>query len=201
VWTLHAQVWAVQHPGCLWAEPLEPDRFCQVIAGSSGLEQPDRWEPAVFRSSATPRLVVGLTLAATVGAGVGLVMVGHSSPSGATPPASSLLNAAASTAAAPSTSAPPRPAPAPLTIGQAEAVALRLSPGTVVEVTRDDPTADAPDPAEATDPADAPDASDPTGPAYEITVRHGDGSETEVVVDATTGRVVSTTPKDGENGN
>jgi uncharacterized membrane protein YkoI len=54
---------------------------------------------------------------------------------------------------------------------QASAIAVRTSPGTVTEVDRDD---------------------EDTGTVFDVTVRHRDGSETKVEVDAASGRVLST---------
>jgi hypothetical protein len=168
----------------------------------------------MFRSSISPRLVVGFTLAATLGAGIGLGVVGLGSASGTAPaPARQTLTVAASTAGASTTPAPaPAPAapsaPTPLTIDQAKAVALQASPGTVVEVKQEnadngnteaaDPT-EANDPAEANDPTEANDPAEPTGLTYDVTVQHQDGSATKVVVDGTTGRVVSTEAEDAGN--
>jgi uncharacterized membrane protein YkoI len=107
------------------------------------------------------------------------------------------LTAAASTAAAPATNA--APAPPPLTVDQAKAVALQASPGTVVDVQQEN-GAEANDPTEVNDPAEAADAAEPTGLSYDVTVQHQDGTTTEVVVDAATGQVVSTKVDDNRNG-
>jgi hypothetical protein len=158
----------------------------------------------VSLASASPRLFLGLALAATVGAGIGLGVASVGSSSGpAAPPALHALTAAASTLNAPATAASLASAPAPLTVDQAKAVALQASAGTVVDVQRENGAAEASDPTEATDPTDpteATDTTEPPGPSYDVTVQHQDGTTTEVVVDATTGHVVSTQVDDNRDG-
>lgn len=142
----------------------------------------------MFRPSASLRLFVGLALAAAAGSGIGLVAIAVGSSSAtATSPALHSLTAAADTAAVPVPTA--APAAAPLTVDQAEAVALQGSPGSVVKVEQDN------------EPADPTEATDPTGLSYDVTVQHQDGTTTEVVVDGATGRVVSTSVDDNANGN
>lgn len=160
------------------------------------------------RSSASPRRFVGLAVAVAVGTGIGLSVAGIGPFSAAAQPALHALTAAASTAARnvdafATTAAAPA---ASLTADQAKAVALQASPGTVVDVHQEnggaeanDPT-EAKDPTEASDPAEAPDVAEPTGPSYDVTVQHQNGTTTEVVVDATTGHVVSTKVDDNRNG-
>jgi uncharacterized membrane protein YkoI len=147
----------------------------------------------VFGSFASPRMFVALALAAVVGSGIGLVATGLGSPSGAaTPPAHHSLTAAASTpAAAPGTSPAASPVSNPLTADQAKEVALHVSPGTVVGVEQDN---------EATDPTEAKDPTEAGGLQFDVTVGHPDGTATDVVVDATTGHVVSTELDDNRTG-
>jgi uncharacterized membrane protein YkoI len=90
------------------------------------------------------------------------------------------------------TTVDPAPAPAPLTVDGATAIAVSASPGRVIDVDAengaDDPT-EATDQSEPTDPTEPP---EPSGPWFDVTVLHDDGTATKVAVDATTGRVVST---------
>jgi uncharacterized membrane protein YkoI len=165
----------------------------------------------MLRPSASPRLLVGLSLAAALGAGVGLGVAGLGSSSGTTTRLTDHTQTAeATTAAAPGPIAVSKPASAPLSVEQAKAVALQASPGTVIEVHQDNQAgepseaADAPeatDPADSTEPAGPNEATELTGPQYEVTVLHSDGTATEVVVDAAIGRVVDTTQEDDWNGN
>jgi hypothetical protein len=81
----------------------------------------------MFRPSASPRRVLGLVLALSVGTGVGLG-ASHlwSAPGGPTPPDLRAVN----TASAP-------PGPEGLTLDEAMAVAAGVAPGKVVEVDED----------------------------------------------------------------
>ena len=66
----------------------------------------------------------------------------------------------------------------PLTLDQATAIAVQASPGTVTEVDQD---------------------VEPTGPVFDVTIQHPDGTETKVQVDANTGQVLST-ETEGQDG-
>jgi hypothetical protein len=73
----------------------------------------------------------------------------------------------------------------------------------VVEVKQDNEAADpteATDPTDAADPTETTEPTEPTGLTYDVTVQHQDGTTTKVVVDAATGRVVSTKVDDNRNG-
>jgi hypothetical protein len=120
----------------------------------------------MLRSSA-PRRFLGLALAASIGGGIAL---------GATAvwPGSAADARPAPLAVATATTEAPRPADgsaaSPLTLDQAEAIAVQAAPGRVVEWGQD---------------------QEPTGLRYEVTVLHDDGSSTEVEVDTVTGQVTS----------
>ena len=139
-----------------------------------------------MRRALASRRILGLAVAVSVGTGVGLGVASLWPASGATTPQPARAEAAqhgptlittgpdGSTPAAPAASSTAR-----LTLDQAKALALRVSPGRVVEVDQDD---------------------EDTGLEYEVTVLHTNGSATEVEVDAVTGHVVSTKTDDDWDG-
>ena len=133
------------------------------------------------------RRFLGLALAASVGTGIGLgaaaVRPGSAADAQTAPvPASTTTAATPATPATPATTATPAPAggsaSSPLTLDQATAIALQASPGTVTEVDQD---------------------VEPTGPVFDVTIQHPDGTETKVQVDANTGQVLST-ETEGQDG-
>jgi uncharacterized membrane protein YkoI len=133
----------------------------------------------MLRSSVPARRVAVVALAASVGAGVGFGAYTLGSSAGAN---SSYLPRAASVPTTstgsdvpgvPSTtpSTTPDEAPSsPLTLEEAQAVALQVAPGRVVEWDED---------------------NEPTGLRYDVTLLHDDGSTTDVEVDTVTGQVTS----------
>ncbi|MCU1619195.1 MAG: hypothetical protein JWR41_1201 [Modestobacter sp.] len=138
------------------------------------------------------RRFIGIAVAASVGTGIGAGAVGLWSVAGADTPAAPRAATAAAIvtapapgqlrAVSPTTAAPPpagAPASSPLTVDQATAIATQASPGRVVEVQQD---------------------NEPTGPRYEVTLRHEDGTSTEIEVDAVTGLVVGTEHDDDRDG-
>jgi uncharacterized membrane protein YkoI len=136
-----------------------------------------------MRRPAFSRRYVGLVVAVTAGAGIGVG--GLSACSTAAHPATATAAAtapAAATASAPTTtpSAPSAPstASAPVSAAQAAAIAVKASPGTVGEVDQD---------------------MEPTGAVFDVTIQHTDGSETKVEVAAANGHVLST-ETDGPDG-
>ena len=131
------------------------------------------------------RRIAGLAIAITAGTGIGFGAYTLGSAAGAN--SSHLPRVAAATTSsgsdvpgAPSTSSPTSPsapatpaeAPAtPLTLEEAQAIALEVAPGgRIVEWDED---------------------NEPTGLRYDVTVLHDDGSTTEVEVDTVTGMVTS----------
>jgi hypothetical protein len=127
------------------------------------------------------RRIVGLAIAVTAVAGTGFGAYTLGSAAGAN--SSTLPRVASATTIpggaglpdAPTTSASASTAPAeapatPLTLEEAQAVALSVAPGRVVEWDED---------------------NEPTGLRYDVTVLHDDGSTTDVEVDTVTGQVTS----------
>ena len=128
------------------------------------------WRPTV------PRRVLVLTVAASAGAGLGVGAL-SACTSGGPQPAGTVP--AAATAAVPVSAPAAPPAPGPVTADQASAIAVQASPGgSVTEVERD---------------------TEQTGPVFDVTIQHPDGTETKVEVDANTGQVLST-EADGQDG-
>jgi hypothetical protein len=146
------------------------------------------------RSSLTSRRVlVGAALAVTLGTGVGLGAISLFSSETATTPQAYRVdtsgfpsNRASDGPAAPTTApadAPAdvpadAPAPAPVdtadgvSMDEAVAIAVQFAPGQVYEVDQDRDFL--------------------SGLQYEVTIRHDNGTATEVEVDADTGQIVST---------
>ncbi len=154
------------------------------------------------RSSLTSRRVlVGAALAVTLGTGVGLGAISLFSSETATTPQAYRVdtsgfpsNRAADGPAAPTTApadapadaaadapapvAADAPAPAPVDVSdgvsmdEATTIALEFAPGQVFEVDQDRDFL--------------------SGLQYEVTIRHDNGTSTEVEVDADTGQIVST---------
>jgi hypothetical protein len=107
------------------------------------------------------RRFIGIALAATAGAGIGVgAASGWAAWGSDGAPVTGTVPAAAPVFRDPAS------ASGPLTPDQVRAAALRVVPGTVTEVERED---------------DAP------GLSYEVTVQRSDGTEVDVVVDSTTG--------------
>jgi Peptidase propeptide and YPEB domain len=144
------------------------------------------------------RRTAGLAIAASVGAGLGIGATAVWSAAGAdaqpttrsTPATGSSSTSAPSIGtpsvppvpAMPSTPAAPTPTRSPfshLTVGGVPALAARVAPGRVTEVTEDD---------------------DGPGLRYDVTVEQADGTSTDVEIDAATGRVLSITRDDGADG-
>jgi hypothetical protein len=136
--------------------------------------------------STMSRRATGITAAATIGAGLGLGALGLWSAAGATTPQSpsTAPTPATATAPAPPTAAvaagPPSSVSSPLTVDRATAIATTASPGRVIEVEQEN--------------------DGPTGLLYEVTVQHADGTQTEVDVDATSGRVLGMQNDDQPDG-
>jgi len=149
----------------------------------------------MLRSSALPKRALGLALALSVGTGIGLGAYSLGSTFGSDTPQFPRLGSATTSASAPARSgpsdapassatpdAPAAPSPAeaaapaevsasaPLTLEEAQAVALQAAPGRVVEWDED---------------------HEPTGLRYDVKLLHDDGSTTEVEVDTVTGQVTS----------
>jgi hypothetical protein len=140
----------------------------------------------MLRAAASRRILV-LAAAATVGTGVGLGALSLLPASGSTPSRTTsapVFDPSSPQPADPDTpdsstnAAPARPGQ--LTLDQAKAVALRFSPGRVVEFDQD---------------------TEDTGLQYDVTVLHTDRTATDVVVDGTTGRVISSEQDDNYDGN
>jgi hypothetical protein len=128
----------------------------------------------MFRPSASPRRLLGVALAVSAGTAIGLGA--PSLWSGATTPRAyvadtSSIPAGAGVQGVSGGSTAPAPASLPLTIEDAKAIAVQTAPGRVVEWDED---------------------QEATGLRYDVTVLHDDGTTTDIEVDATTGRVVST---------
>jgi hypothetical protein len=163
------------------AARANPDRCWQAITGSSGSGGPDQEGTTTMRRTALSRRSLGVVLAVTAGAGIGLGSLSACGSGGGT--AAGVVPAAATHAhsalAGPASAASSAPA-APLTAAQAAAIAVRTSPGTVTEVDQD---------------------VESTGPVFDVKVQHTDGSETKVEVAANTGTVISTETDapDGQN--
>ena len=123
----------------------------------------------MHRPSASRLRALGLALAVSVAAGVGLSACELKSASEAATPR---VPRAASTATDSSTagSAPAEALASPLTLDEAKKVAAEAAPGRVVEWEAD---------------------HGPTGLRYDVTLLHDDGSTTEVEVDTATGQVLS----------
>ena len=131
------------------------------------------------RPSAPSRRVIVIAVAVTAAAGVGFGAYTLGSAAGAN---SSYLPSAATAPAAPDQAdvpgaAPSTPSTTPeeipatgLTLEEAQAVALEVAPGRVVEWDED---------------------NEPTGLRYDIKVLHDNGTTTDVEVDTVTGQVTS----------
>ncbi len=132
----------------------------------------------MLRPSASQRRVLGLALAVSVGTGVGLGVPSLLSASRADVPRVPLSQAVATTAnsansansATTETAPSEAPAPSPLTLEEAKAVAAQVAPGRVIEWDQD---------------------NEPTGLRFDVKLLHDDGSTTEVEVDTITGEVTS----------
>jgi hypothetical protein len=138
----------------------------------------------MLRPSASPRRVLGLVLAVSVGTGIGLgayslgsafgtdapqfPRVGSATTTTTTAPAEPGVPDVPATTTAPSPSE--APASSPLTLDEATAVAAQVAPGRVVEWDED---------------------HEPTGLRYDVKLLHDDGSTTEVEVDTVTGQITS----------
>jgi uncharacterized membrane protein YkoI len=142
----------------------------------------------MLRPSTRQQRVLGLALALSAGTGIGLAAPAVLSPSRASPSTSDRIDSEQSRAGTPTVQA--RPATAPegsppvttavppqpevpareVTLEEATAIAARVAPGRVVETDLD---------------------TGATGPEYEITLVHPDGTASEIGVDARTGQVVS----------
>jgi hypothetical protein len=128
------------------------------------------------------RRIVGLAIAVTAVAGTGFGAYTLGSAAGANSSTLPRVASAATTVpggadlpGVPTTSTSSSTAPAeapttPLTLEEAQAVALSVAPGRVVEWDED---------------------NEPTGLRYDVTVLHDDGSTTDVEVDTVTGQVTS----------
>jgi hypothetical protein len=136
------------------------------------------------------RRFLGLTLAVTAAGGIGVgawsawgpdivqpyrtaaadVTAPSTTPPSTTPPTTSPPSTAPAPAAIAAAAPGGIPATAGVTLDQAEAIATQASPGTVVKAKQDD-----------------------DGPlvVFEVKIRHADGSDTKVEVDAASGRVVT----------
>jgi Peptidase propeptide and YPEB domain len=125
------------------------------------------------------RRVVGLAIAVTAAAGIGFGAYTIGSAAGAN--SSHLPRIASATTtpvdpagpevpAEPGASTPAEAPASPLTLEEAQAVALEVAPGRVVEWDED---------------------NEPTGLRYDVTVLHDDGTTTDVEVDTVTGQVTS----------
>ena len=137
--------------------------------------------PALSRRSVS--LAFAITAAAGLGVGTLSACSSGGAPSVRTVPAAATEPATptpatltAPTSSTPTSSTPPTaPTSAtptgPLTADQASSIAVQASPGTVTDVEQD---------------------TEATGPVFDVTVQHADGTETKVEVDATTGQIIST---------
>jgi Peptidase propeptide and YPEB domain len=128
--------------------------------------------------STMSRRATGITAAATIGAGLGLGALGLWSAAGAGTPQSP--STAPTPAAATAPAAPTSSVSSPLAADRASAIATTASPGRVIEVEQE--------------------SDGPTGLLYEVTVQHADGTQTEVDVDAISGRVLSVQNDDEPDG-
>jgi hypothetical protein len=156
----------------------------------------------MLRSSMSRRFL-GLAIALSAGTGIGVGAAGAWSAWGANSaqaprPASALLAdpapGSSGTQTGPATTAPTAPpASSGLTLDQAKAVATQASPGRVVEAHEDVETSDDGD-------GDAQENTGTTGPVYDVTVLHDDGTATKVEIDAATGHVLSTETDDHWDG-
>jgi hypothetical protein len=131
----------------------------------------------MLRPSVPGRRVAGVALVAAVGIGIGFgaYTLGNAAgadttvfPTVATTPAGSPDGSGGPTPTPPTT--PDEPPASPLSLEEAQAIALEAAPGRVVEWDED---------------------QEPTGLRYDITVLHENGTSTDVEVDTVTGQVTS----------
>jgi uncharacterized membrane protein YkoI len=122
------------------------------------------------------RRTAAVAIAVSVGTGLGAGAVGLLSVASADTTTAGTTTGTATPAPAQG----PGPAATPLTADQAMAVATQASPGRVVEVDQE--------------------TDEPTGLRYDVTVRHDDGTATEIEVDAATGQILSTELDDDQDG-
>jgi len=130
----------------------------------------------MLRPSVPGRRVAGVALAAAVGIGIGFGAYTLGNAAGAD---TTVFPTVATTPAGPDgsdvpTTTPPttpdEPPASPLSLEEAQAIALEAAPGRVVEWDED---------------------QEPTGLRYDITVLHDNGTSTDVEVDTVTGQVTS----------
>jgi uncharacterized membrane protein YkoI len=127
-------------------------------------------------SRRTAAVAIAVSVGTGLGAGaVGLLSVASADTTTAGTTAGTTVGTTADTATPGS-----GPAATPLTADQAMAVATQASPGRVVEVEQE--------------------TDEPTGLRYDVTVRHDDGTATEIEVDAATGQILSTELDDDHDG-
>jgi Peptidase propeptide and YPEB domain len=132
----------------------------------------------MLRPSAPSRRVIGIAAGVTVAAGVGFAAFTLGSAAGANdshlPRIASVTTpgdpAGPEAPGAPATTTPTEAPASPLTLEEAQAVALQVAPGRVVEWDED---------------------QEATGLRYDVTVLHDDGTTTDVEVDTVTGQVTS----------
>ena len=137
----------------------------------------------MLRPSASARRVLGVTLALSVGTGIGFGAYTLGSSAGAnsmpfpraatttTTPGPATPSGSATTSAPEAASVPEASASTPLTLEDAMAVAAQAAaPGRVAEWDED---------------------NEPTGLRYDVVLLHDDGTTTDVEVDTVTGQVTS----------
>jgi uncharacterized membrane protein YkoI len=192
-----AQVGVPHHPGWVLIAPAGGE--------SSGKANDGSLDPAAIQKGTTMdrsqltsrRVIVGATLAVALGTGVGLGAISLFSTATATTPQSYRVDTSGfpstgsqaadgpttpTTAPAPADAPANAPADAPapaavdvsdgVSMEEAATIAVQFAPGQVYEVDQDRDFL--------------------SGLQYEVTIRHDNGTSTEVDIDADTGQIVST---------